>query len=44
MSVRCSAEPTVLTGVTPEMECFANETFGPLVSIYPVTGVEEAIE
>ena len=28
----------------PEMECFANETFGPLVSIYPVTGVEEAIE
>ena len=37
-------EPTVLTGVTPEMECFASETFGPLVSIYPVADVEEAIE
>jgi succinate-semialdehyde dehydrogenase/glutarate-semialdehyde dehydrogenase len=36
-------EPTVLTGVTPEMECFASETFGPLVSIYPVSDVEEAI-
>lgn len=37
-------EPTVLTDVTPEMECAANETFGPLVSIYPVSSVEEAIE
>lgn len=37
-------EPTVLTGVDDEMECGRNETFGPLVSIYPVTDVEEAIE
>ncbi|BDB42728.1 MULTISPECIES: succinic semialdehyde dehydrogenase [Mycobacterium] len=37
-------EPTVLTDVTPEMECAANETFGPLVSIYPVADVEEAVE
>lgn len=37
-------EPTVLTNVTPEMECAADETFGPLVSIYPVDDVEEAIE
>jgi len=36
-------EPTVLTGVTADMECAANETFGPLVSIYPVADVEEAI-
>ncbi|MCL2533259.1 MAG: succinic semialdehyde dehydrogenase [Nocardiaceae bacterium] len=36
-------EPTVLTDVTPEMECYANETFGPVVSIYPVADVEEAI-
>ncbi len=36
-------EPTVLTGVTEDMECAANETFGPLVSIYPVADVEEAI-
>ncbi|HEX7322537.1 MAG TPA: succinic semialdehyde dehydrogenase [Mycobacterium sp.] len=37
-------EPTVLAGVTEEMECARNETFGPVVSIYPVDTVEEAIE
>lgn len=37
-------EPTVLTDVTPEMECAGNETFGPLVSIYPVSDVDEAVE
>ncbi|MDQ1320762.1 MAG: succinate-semialdehyde dehydrogenase / glutarate-semialdehyde dehydrogenase [Actinomycetota bacterium] len=37
-------EPTVLADVTPEMECAANETFGPLVSIYPVADVDEAVE
>src|SRR5246127_1090831 len=37
-------EPTVLTDVTPEMECAANETFGPLVSIYPVADIDEAVE
>lgn len=36
-------EPTVLTGVTDAMECARNETFGPVVSIYPVDGVDEAI-
>ncbi|MBL1073621.1 succinate-semialdehyde dehydrogenase (NADP(+)) [Nocardia sp. 2] len=36
-------EPTVLSDVTDAMECGRNETFGPLVSIYPVDGVEEAI-
>lgn len=36
-------EPTVLADVTDEMECGRNETFGPLVSIYPVDSVEEAI-
>lgn len=37
-------EPTVLADVTPEMDCAANETFGPLVSIYPVIDVDEAVE
>lgn len=37
-------EPTVLTDVTDEMECARTETFGPVVSIYPVDSVEEAIE
>ncbi len=36
-------EPTILTGVTPEMECYAEETFGPVVSVYPVADEEEAI-
>ncbi|MPZ62809.1 MAG: aldehyde dehydrogenase family protein [Propionibacteriales bacterium] len=27
-------EPTVLEGVTPDMTCFADETFGPVVSLY----------
>ncbi|GAB2710562.1 succinic semialdehyde dehydrogenase [Nocardia thraciensis] len=36
-------EPTVLADVTDAMECGRNETFGPLVSIYPVADVEEAI-
>ena len=36
-------EPTVLTGVTPEMDCYADETFGPVVSLYPVSGDDEAI-
>ncbi|WP_280386095.1 succinic semialdehyde dehydrogenase [Nocardia wallacei] len=36
-------EPTVLADVTDAMECGRNETFGPLVSIYPVDDVEEAI-
>ncbi|HEY0619547.1 MAG TPA: succinic semialdehyde dehydrogenase [Kribbella sp.] len=36
-------EPTVLSGVTPEMECFDNETFGPVVSIYRFSDEAEAI-
>ncbi|MEN0134057.1 MAG: succinic semialdehyde dehydrogenase [Rhodococcus sp. (in: high G+C Gram-positive bacteria)] len=37
-------EPTVLTGVPEDAECYRDETFGPLVSIYPVADVDEAIE
>lgn len=36
-------EPTVLTGVTAEMACYAEETFGPVVSLYPVDDEAEAI-
>jgi len=36
-------EPTVLTNVTDSMECFANETFGPVVAIAIVDSEEEAI-
>ncbi|NKY53869.1 succinic semialdehyde dehydrogenase [Nocardia vermiculata] len=36
-------EPTVLTAVTDEMTCGREETFGPLVSIYPVADADEAI-
>ena len=37
-------EPTVLTDVTTAMDLCANETFGPVVSIYKVASEEEAIE
>jgi succinate-semialdehyde dehydrogenase/glutarate-semialdehyde dehydrogenase len=36
-------EPTVLTDVTPEMICFAEETFGPVVSVYRFSDIEDAI-
>ena len=37
-------EPTILTGVTPEMECYTDETFGPVVSVYSVVDDDEAVE
>jgi succinate-semialdehyde dehydrogenase/glutarate-semialdehyde dehydrogenase len=36
-------EPTVLTDVPAAARCFAEETFGPLVSIYRFSDVEDAI-
>ncbi|HYN29467.1 MAG TPA: succinic semialdehyde dehydrogenase [Dermatophilaceae bacterium] len=36
-------EPTVLEGVTPQMRCRDEETFGPVVSIYPVASDDEAV-
>ena len=36
-------EPTVLEGVTPDMRCFGDETFGPVVSIYRFSDESDAI-
>jgi succinate-semialdehyde dehydrogenase/glutarate-semialdehyde dehydrogenase len=36
-------EPTVLTGVTPDMELYRDETFGPVVAVYPVASDDEAV-
>ncbi|GAA3155807.1 hypothetical protein GCM10020255_036730 [Rhodococcus baikonurensis] len=36
-------EPTILADVTPEMTLHAQETFGPVVSIYPVADDDEAV-
>jgi len=36
-------EPTVLTGVTPEMDLYREETFGPVVALYRVSSEDEAI-
>jgi succinate-semialdehyde dehydrogenase / glutarate-semialdehyde dehydrogenase len=36
-------EPTVLDGVRPPMACYAQETFGPVVSVYRVGGDDEAV-
>ena len=35
--------PTVLTDVTEDMTVCRNETFGPVISLYPVSGDAEAI-
>jgi acyl-CoA reductase-like NAD-dependent aldehyde dehydrogenase len=35
--------PTVLKGVTPDMRIYAEESFGPVVSIVAVDGVDEAV-
>jgi succinate-semialdehyde dehydrogenase / glutarate-semialdehyde dehydrogenase len=40
----CFYEPTVLTDTSPEMALYAEETFGPVISLYRVSGAEEAIE
>src|SRR4029450_13446772 len=37
-------EPTILTGVTPEMKLYAEETFGPVVAVYKFDTVDEAVE
>jgi succinate-semialdehyde dehydrogenase / glutarate-semialdehyde dehydrogenase len=37
-------EPTVLAEVTPEMTCYAQETFGPVVSLYPFRTDDEAVQ
>ncbi|MEV0443734.1 NADP-dependent succinic semialdehyde dehydrogenase [Streptomyces spectabilis] len=36
-------EPTVLTGITPEMRVHREETFGPVATVYRVADLEEAI-
>ena len=35
--------PTVLTGVTPEMRLYGEESFGPLVTVIPVDGPDDAV-
>jgi acyl-CoA reductase-like NAD-dependent aldehyde dehydrogenase len=37
-------EPTVLAGVMPGMKVYAEETFGPVVSLYRFNSVDEAID
>lgn len=39
---RC--KPTILTGVGEEMTVCREETFGPVTSVYPVDGPEDALE
>lgn len=37
-------EPAVLTGVTPGMRMYAEETFGPVVAVYRFATVDEAVK
>jgi acyl-CoA reductase-like NAD-dependent aldehyde dehydrogenase len=36
-------EPTVLEGVSPDMTCFGDETFGPVIAIYRFSDEADAI-
>lgn len=36
-------EPTILTGTSPDACLYAEETFGPVISLYRVTGADEAV-
>jgi len=36
--------PTLLTGITPEMNLYAEEVFGPVAALFTVSGLDEAIE
>src|SRR5918992_2226786 len=36
-------EPTILEGVSPDMTCFGNETFGPVISLYRFHDEADAI-
>jgi len=37
-------EPTILTGVDADMEVSKEETFGPVLAVYPFDSAEEAVE
>jgi succinate-semialdehyde dehydrogenase/glutarate-semialdehyde dehydrogenase len=37
-------EPTILTGITPEMDLYFEEVFGPVAALFTVDGLDEAIE
>ena len=37
-------DATILTGVREGMKAYAEETFGPVVSVYPFDGEEDAVE
>ena len=36
-------EPTVLTGITPEMDAYSEEIFGPVAMVYGYDSVDEAV-
>jgi dimethylaniline monooxygenase (N-oxide forming) len=36
-------EPTILTGVTPDMAVHTEETFGPVMSVYPFSDDDQAV-
>jgi aldehyde dehydrogenase (NAD+) len=39
----CYVAPTILTGVTPEMDLWREEVFGPVLAVREVDGLEQAI-
>lgn len=40
----CGVEPTILVDVTPEMDVWREEVFGPVIAVREIDGFDEAIE
>jgi len=36
-------QPTVLTGITPDMDAYSEEIFGPVAMVYPYSDLDEAV-
>ncbi len=39
----CFVAPTILTGITPDMDIWRNEVFGPVLALREIDGLDEAI-
>ncbi len=39
----CYVAPTILTGITPEMDVWREEVFGPVLAVRPVAGFDQAV-
>lgn len=44
LAAGCYVEPTLIDGLAPQAELSCKEIFGPVATLYPVKGIEEALQ